>query len=117
MMKKEILSVLEGLVLEEGNSLTLRQLCRVCSVHAECIIELVDEGILEPIGTAAEQYRFHGDSLRRAQKAFRLQRDLGINLAGVALTLDLLEEIEQLRSRLRFLESGWRERDTDILKK
>lgn len=100
-MKKEILPILEGFVLEEGHSLTLRQLCRVCSVHAECIIELVDEGILEPTGTAVERYRFPGDSLRRAQMAFRLQRDLEINLAGVALALDLLEEIEQLRSRLR----------------
>ena len=31
----------------------------------------------------------------------RLQRDLGINLAGVALVMDLLDEIEELRGRLR----------------
>jgi hypothetical protein len=30
----------------------------------------------------------------------RLQRDLGINLAGVALALDLLSEVAMLRSRL-----------------
>jgi chaperone modulatory protein CbpM len=30
----------------------------------------------------------------------RLQRDLGVNLAGVALALDLLQEIELLWARL-----------------
>jgi chaperone modulatory protein CbpM len=31
--------------------------------------------------------------------AQRLSRDLGLNAAGVALALDLLEEIETLRTR------------------
>jgi hypothetical protein len=30
-----------------------------------------------------------------------LERDLEINLAGVALALELIEEIEQLRRRVR----------------
>jgi chaperone modulatory protein CbpM len=33
----------------------------------------------------------------------RLQRDLGINLAGIAVALDLLDEVETLRARLRRL--------------
>ncbi len=100
MMKKEPTDTLEGLVLEEGSSLTLVQICRICTVHTELILELVDEGILEPTGTTIEQYRFHVDSLRRVQMSCRLQHDLGVNLAGVALALDLLEEIDQLRNRL-----------------
>jgi chaperone modulatory protein CbpM len=38
--------------------------------------------------------------MRRARVASRLQGDLGINLAGVALALQLLDEIEELRERL-----------------
>jgi hypothetical protein len=34
-----------------------------------------------------------------------MQRDLGINPAGLALALDLIEEIELLRTRLRQYES------------
>jgi chaperone modulatory protein CbpM len=30
----------------------------------------------------------------------RLQHDLGINLAGIAVVLDLLEEIDSLQARL-----------------
>jgi chaperone modulatory protein CbpM len=33
-----------------------------------------------------------------------MQRDLGINTPGAALALDLLDELEQLRSRLRRFE-------------
>ncbi|MEE9157003.1 MAG: chaperone modulator CbpM, partial [Gammaproteobacteria bacterium] len=33
----------------------------------------------------------------------RLQQDLGINLAGAALALDLLDELRKLRTRLKTL--------------
>jgi chaperone modulatory protein CbpM len=74
-------------------------------VRTEYIIELVDEGIVEPMGHQREQqqWSFTGKSLIRARKARRLQQDLGVNLAGAAVVLDMMEEIEQLRERLRRL--------------
>jgi chaperone modulatory protein CbpM len=104
MVKKEFLPVLEGFILDEDCSLTLAQICRVCSVHDEYILELVDEGILEPTGSTVEHFRFSDDSVRRAKMALRLQHDLGINLAGVALVLDLIDEIALLRNRVWFTE-------------
>jgi len=53
-----------------------------------------------PEGTAPERWRFPGMQLRRARVAVRLQRDLGVNTAGAALALQLLDEIEALRARL-----------------
>ena len=41
------------------------------------------------------------DALRRARLAVRLERDLELNLAGVALAVELLEELAQLRRELR----------------
>jgi len=35
--------------------------------------------------------------------ALRLQRDLGLNLAGAALALELLDEVEALRAQLRVM--------------
>jgi chaperone modulatory protein CbpM len=88
--------VLIGTVIEE-DCLSLGQLCRACGVPADWVISLVEESIIEPQGDEISRWRFSGNSLVRARSALRLQRDLGVNLAGVALALDLLEEIERLR--------------------
>jgi chaperone modulatory protein CbpM len=88
-------------ILEEQTQLTLDDLCRACAVHAERIIELVDIGVLEPLGGEPAHWRFGGGSLHRARRALRLQQDLDIDLAGAALALELLDEIEYLRARLR----------------
>jgi chaperone modulatory protein CbpM len=96
--------ILDGILLDEQAELTLNDLSRVCSSSAEWIIELVQEGALEPIDYQQAQWRFPATSLQRVRAARRLQRDLNINLAGIALALDLLDEIETLESRLRQLE-------------
>jgi len=96
--------VLSGIVLDEETVLSIGDLCNACSRHAEWIVELVDEGILQPAGRGQEQWRFPGTSLQRARTAMRLQQDLQINLAGVALALDLLDEIESLRALIYRLE-------------
>ena len=88
-------------ILEEQTRLTLADLCNACEVHTERIIELVNVGVLEPQGREPARWVFVGDSLQRARKALRLQRDLDIDLAGAALALELLDEIASLRTRLR----------------
>lgn len=77
----------------------MEELCRACRVRQEWILELVEEGILEP-QREYDDWRFAGPSLRRVRTVWRLQRDLGVNLAGAALVLDLMEEIDTLRARL-----------------
>ena len=60
----------------------------------------VSEGVLSPAGSSPEDWRFSGESLRRAKTAARLTNDLELNTPGVALALDLLEEISRLRCQL-----------------
>ncbi len=96
----DTLSRLTGIILEEQVELTLGEVSRSCAVHAEYIIELVEEGVLAPIGREPRGWRFTGGQVHRASIALRLQRDLGINLAGVALALELLDELNALRARL-----------------
>jgi chaperone modulatory protein CbpM len=93
-----------GVLLDESVEFTLSELCRSCHTHAEVVFELVEVGVLDPRGRDPGHWRFSGNALRRAERALRLHRDLQINLAGVALALDLLDEIDQLRERLRALE-------------
>lgn len=104
-MNNELLPLLSGCILEEDTELTLVELCRACNVHAEMVIELVEEGVLEPAGSEPSAWIFAGTSLKRARAALRLQADLGVNLAGVALALELLDELENLRTRLHILEN------------
>jgi chaperone modulatory protein CbpM len=91
---------LSGILLDEHADLSLNDLCRACSQHEEWVIELVEEGVLEPIGNDYKEWAFPAASLQRARAATRLQRDLSINLTGIALALDLMDEIERLRARL-----------------
>ena len=92
---------LTGTLLDERAVFTLRELCRACGVHAELVIEMVEEGVLEPRGSTPTEWRFPGNAVIRAQKALKLTRDLRVNWPGAALALDLLEEIEQLRQERR----------------
>jgi chaperone modulatory protein CbpM len=95
--------ILTGIIIEEETRLSLRELCNACAVHVEFITELVDEGVIEPTGIDKSHWCFSGISLQRIRTAKRLQQDLGVNLAGVALALDLIEELQQLRTQLHKL--------------
>lgn len=97
---------IEGVVLDEHTVLTVTELTRVCGISLEELRLMVGEGMLQPQGGQPEQWRFTGIEVRRTRRAVRLQRDLELNLAGTALALDLIEEIERLRRRLRCFEQG-----------
>jgi chaperone modulatory protein CbpM len=101
-MKKTHNEVVE--ILDENFEISMADLCQSCTVKAETIIEMVEEGLIEPLLEVKHkptvQWRFGGPSLRRVNVAIRLQRDLRVNLAGASLAIELLEEIERLKQRL-----------------
>jgi chaperone modulatory protein CbpM len=88
-------------LIDEQTTFTLAELCRCCAVEAELIEALVEHGILEPAGRRGRHWCFPASSLRRTRITLHLQHDLGVNLAGAALALDLLERIDALDARLR----------------
>lgn len=92
--------VLRGTLLDDRDELSVDEVCRVCSVSSDWVVELVDEGVLDPIGSERARWRFRAECVGTVRMARRLQRDLDVNLAGVALALDLLQEIHELRLRL-----------------
>lgn len=99
-MVKELL-IISGTVLDETMRLTLFELCEFAKVSPERVIEMVEEGVLEPQGASVYNWVFDTRALKRLQIAIRLQQDLGVNLSGSALVLDLLEEMETLRQQVR----------------
>jgi chaperone modulatory protein CbpM len=92
---------LSGEIFDEYAVLSVDELSRLCAVDRTYIVELVEEGVLSVVEVDATEWRFPGSALRRARTALRLQRDLEINLPGVALALELLEELEELRRELK----------------
>jgi chaperone modulatory protein CbpM len=99
---------LTGILLDEQAEWSLEELSRACVSSTEWVVELVEEGVLDPIGHERALWRFSGVSLQRARAAARLQNDLNIDLAGVALALDLMDEIQTLHERLCRLETNIR---------
>jgi chaperone modulatory protein CbpM len=92
---------LSGAILEESALLTVKELSRMCAVDERHIVEFVEEGVLNVVEINTSEWHFTGGALRRARLALRLERDLEINLAGVALALELMEELERLRRELQ----------------
>jgi chaperone modulatory protein CbpM len=91
---------LSGAILEESAELTVKDLSRMCAVDERHIVEFVEEGVLNVVEINTSEWHFTGAALRRARLALRLERDLELNLAGVALALQLMEELEHLRREL-----------------
>jgi chaperone modulatory protein CbpM len=98
---RSVQDALTGEIFEEYAVLSVDELSRLCAVDRTFIVELVEEGVLSVATVEAEQWRFTGTALRRARTALRLQRDLEINLPGVALALELMEELDALRRELQ----------------
>ena len=91
---------IEGSVVENEVHMSIVELSHASRTPEDLIMAWVTEGVLSPTGSSPEDWRFSGDSLRRAKTAAHLTHDLELNVPGVALALDLLEEIAQLRSQL-----------------
>ncbi|MGI6638455.1 MAG: chaperone modulator CbpM [Desulfobulbus sp.] len=91
---------LQGIVLDEETYCSFGELCRLCGASAEQIHEMVAEGIISPEGRTPAEWRFTLVSLHRVQTVVRLHQDLHINLPGCALVLELLDELDSLRSLL-----------------
>ena len=93
-----------GEVFDESTEISLSQLCEVCSVEHTLIEQLVEEGVLDPLEYAApgpDELMFRYTSVRVTLTVIRLQDDLGVNLAGAALAVDLLDRIDELQRQLR----------------
>lgn len=86
----------------DGSTFTLREVCERGECHAEFVIKLVDYGIVSPLRETREarQWQFDIAALSRLRKATRLQRDLKINLPGLAMSLELLDEVDAMRREL-----------------
>ena len=88
---------ISAMLLDDTIELSLAELCAACCVSEDLVVDIVAEGIVEPLGGERGQWRFSGVAVARIQRVVRLQEEFDVNLPGAALALELLEEIERLR--------------------
>lgn len=82
-------------VLSSDRIYSLSELCTICRIDESTVIEYIDYGVI--VSESTSVYHFSQPQLERLLRGTRLQRDLELNHAGVALALDLLETIDRLK--------------------
>ena len=104
-----------GTIVANEAELTIDDLCNACGLPKDKIVTYVGEGIIEPAGDTIVEWRFSRTTIIELHRAQRLEQDLGLNEAGIALALELLSQIDTLKRRLERLDRGDRQNNlTDI---
>jgi chaperone modulatory protein CbpM len=82
------------------------QVCTVSAVEKSFVIELVQHGVVAPEGenTEPDQWCFTQTQVSLCKRAANLYYDLQVNIPGIGLALQLLDELEQLRAKVKLLE-------------
>jgi chaperone modulatory protein CbpM len=94
-----VIATAQSQVVEEQVFFSFTALCNASGANDSQLRALVAEGLLEPSGDGPADWQFNGPSLLRTRSALRLMRELELNLHAAAIVMDLLAEIEQLKSR------------------
>jgi len=78
--------------------LDMRTLCQEVDITADWVIEIVEHGIVQPSGRTPEDWLFDDRAPVTLKRAVKLHEELELEWEGVALALELLEEVQHLRS-------------------
>jgi chaperone modulatory protein CbpM len=90
-------AILEGLLVDTDCDLSLEDLCHATQSEPAFIHALIDYDIIIANGRDTH-LRFCAHALKRTRMAVSFQRDLHVNLSGIHLALELLDQIEQLKN-------------------
>ena len=89
-------SLSRTVVSQQGDPLiSFEQVATITQTSVTTIHSFVNLGVVEPQGSMLRL-----EDTLRVMKIMRLRRDLGLNLVGAAMVLDLAEENYRLRSQL-----------------
>jgi chaperone modulatory protein CbpM len=99
-----VTQILEAHVLGEGDWVAVSEICQLCRLDLDAVMELAQLGIVSSRERAPGEWQVPATALARLRVAGRLIRDLGVNVSGAALAVELLEAQRELENRLRHLE-------------
>jgi chaperone modulatory protein CbpM len=93
-------------LLKHRAEMTLEDVCNTCGLATDTIVTYVQEGLIDVPGDNTSNWRFSETQIVHIQKATRLEHDLRLNTAGSVLVLELLAQIEDLKTQLKRFERG-----------
>jgi chaperone modulatory protein CbpM len=94
---------LTGVLIDENTTLTFIEVCHRYNIPEELLIEMAEHGLFNAPLANKDEMSLSQRDLRRIESAFRLHQDLGVNLPGIALAFDLLEELREAQQELEIL--------------
>ena len=100
----DIVEVREVRVVGDADWIAAGEFCRLCRLDLEAVIELADLGVVSPRGYSPQEWQLPAAAVPRLAMAGRLMRDLGINLSGAVLAVELLEVQRDMQRQIRRLE-------------
>jgi chaperone modulatory protein CbpM len=96
--------VLDARLLGENDWIAVTEVCRLCLIDMTAVVELVELGVVASRGSAPDEWMLPVAALPRLRVAGRLMRDLGVNVTGAALAVELIDARRELERRVRRLE-------------
>lgn len=93
MNHKHAPETMTGILIEGDHLLSLTHVCQALNTNETFIIELISHEVILP-QQRDEAWLFDSTSFRRAKLAVSFYHDLGINLEGIALALELIDRLE-----------------------
>ncbi len=88
---------------KEYSLLTLDQLSDTAELHPALVEDFIRYGLIEPAAAEAPDLFFPISCIERLRRIIRLRRDLGVNLEGVAVILEMRQHLEELQKELERL--------------
>lgn len=84
--------------------LSLNELCERCGLQQALVVELVELGLVTPETVTPDRWQFQLSVVPTLHQAVRLRRELDLDWQGVAVAMDLLEQLQALRQQVNSLE-------------
>ena len=73
---------------------------RLCRLHPQTLRMYERLGLVQPARIGTKNRMYSEEDIERLRQIHRLTQDMGVNLAGVEVILDLLEKMQKMQEQM-----------------
>ena len=88
---------------EKGTGFTISSVAKMYEIHPQTLRAYERHGLLKPSRTEGNTRLYNQEALKRLKLILNLTRELGVNLAGVEVILNMREKMEQMHFEVEAL--------------